>query len=85
MYFHSQRKRAREMWWLYLNFISSKLSKPRSLFLIIVLRLIKNKQIMTEQHVKANSSWTFHNRLKNILEKLGVQNCPEAVMEYLQK
>jgi len=40
---------------------------------------------MNEQHVKANSIWTFHNHLKNILEKLGVQNCPEAVMEYLQK
>ena len=31
------------------------------------------------------SSWTVHNHLKNIYEKLRVQNRTEAVMEYLQK
>ena len=37
------------------------------------------------EHVKANSIWIFHNHLKNIYEKLGVQNCTEAVIESLQK
>ena len=31
------------------------------------------------------SAWTVHNQLKNIYEKLRVQNRTEAVMEYLQK
>ena len=41
-----------------------------------------DKEIAEWLHI---SAWTVHNHLKNIYEKLSVQNRTEAVMEYLQK